>query len=304
MDRWNRMRLGCAAACVAAANACAATEFESATSRAMDLFRMIERQRIEVVGGDPVTTDAVPWQVALVLKGDPATALICGGTLIAPAWVVTAGHCASDSKGSALAPSRLEVIYATDDLARVGGRVAVAHVFLHPGYRVIDDEPYDDIALLELEQPVARQHIALVSSVSEPTLAAPGALVEVSGWGYESESARSKSKTLLAATVAIVSREDCRKAPEYRKRITDGMLCAARPGKDACTYDSGGPLTAAVAGGTKVLVGIVSWGKGCARPGLPGVYTRVASYLDWIATITGPLPAPAPPPASGALPDR
>jgi len=62
------------------------------------------------------------------------------------------------------------------------------------------------------------------------------------------------------------------------------MLCAASPGKDACQGDSGGPLYDAK---KNVLIGIVSWGIGCANPNYPGVYARISEAIDWIERYTG-----------------
>ena len=62
------------------------------------------------------------------------------------------------------------------------------------------------------------------------------------------------------------------------------MICAGYRGiggKDACTGDSGGPLICNH-GNKAVLVGVVSWGRRCAEPNHPGVYSRVTHVLDWI----------------------
>ncbi|QQP37822.1 Trypsin-1, partial [Caligus rogercresseyi] len=64
----------------------------------------------------------------------------------------------------------------------------------------------------------------------------------------------------------------------YPGMIDETMICAAAPEKDSCQGDSGGPL---VQGNT--LVGIASWGRGCAFAGYPGVYGKVTKFLDWIA---------------------
>jgi len=63
------------------------------------------------------------------------------------------------------------------------------------------------------------------------------------------------------------------------------MVCAGllEGGKDSCQGDSGGPLVVrAENADTAIIYGIVSWGYGCALPNLPGVYTRVTRYVDWI----------------------
>lgn len=86
--------------------------------------------------------------------------------------------------------------------------------------------------------------------------------------------------TLFAAHVKIVSQSSCSRAYEEISRIVFGMICAraTNPSRDACQGDSGGPLVA-----NGYLIGIVSWGEGCANAVYPGVYTRVSEYEDWIS---------------------
>ena len=90
------------------------------------------------------------------------------------------------------------------------------------------------------------------------------------------------SNDLLKVEVPFVSTDDCNQSYNGNGySITDGMICAGEKGKDSCQGDSGGPMVANV-NGTSVLVGVVSWGIGCAQEGYPGVYARVANYIDWI----------------------
>lgn len=89
----------------------------------------------------------------------------------------------------------------------------------------------------------------------------------------------SASSVLLAAQVKIVEQTACARAYLRIATITASMLCAnaTQPARDACQGDSGGPLVS-----NNLLVGIVSWGEGCAELSYPGVYTRVSSYYSWI----------------------
>ena len=92
---------------------------------------------------------------------------------------------------------------------------------------------------------------------------------------------------LQEVTVQVISADTCQdwfKAANRKEVIyPDNFLCAGyeEGGRDSCQGDSGGPMVASV-NGTSVLVGVVSWGIGCAQEGYPGVYARVANYVDWI----------------------
>lgn len=107
----------------------------------------------------------------------------------------------------------------------------------------------------------------------------PRGKVLVSGWGLESENGTEVSDRLKVVRVPVVSRKKCKEA--YGDILTKNMFCAGvlkKGDKDSCQGDSGGPAVNRV----KRLVGIVSFGKGCAKPDYPGVYTKVSKYINWI----------------------
>jgi len=122
------------------------------------------------------------------------------------------------------------------------------------------------------------QPISLTSS--EP---AAGSIAVVSGWGVLSFG-NTFSSQLQTVNVFIRSRLECDYAYAYYGGITENMICAGLTvgGKDHCTGDQGGPL---VVDGQ--LVGIVSWGVGCAKANYPGVYSNVAAIKSFVTENTG-----------------
>ena len=141
----------------------------------------------------------------------------------------------------------------------------------------------NDIALVKLKTKPAGN--TKVISRGSPTIPV-GEPLEVTGWGAITESGQ-VSKLLLKATVPYVDNTTCNEPASYNGRVPPKMMCAGRRegGVDSCQGDSGGPLVWKTSE-SSVLVGVVSFGEGCARKLKYGVYTRVSAYLDWIARVT------------------
>ena len=246
-----------------------------------------------IVGGREAEPGEWPWQVALIYAGgDPYDDQYCGGTLISPTWVVTAAHCADDA-----APGEIQVLAGIHNLVTTDpgyARLDLQRIIVHPNYG--DANQYDsDIALLELATPApfrppsaAGLPIAGVALAPENVGALIGVESTVTGWGNRRPGSGDYPATLHEVEVPIVSNASCRDA--YGETITDRMVCAGLPegGKDSCQGDSGGPLVVfSTARSRWELAGIVSWGNGCALPGVPGVYTRVSTFAGWVAQETG-----------------
>ncbi|XP_077481047.1 transmembrane protease serine 7 [Stigmatopora argus] len=230
-----------------------------------------------IVGGSDSEEGEWPWQVSLHFSGH----LICGASVLSSHWLISAAHCFSKDRLSDPRRWRAHLGALTQ-----GGARHVAEI-----QRIVPHEYYDartldyDVALLRLKR---AWHASTDPPVRPVCLPAPSHAVTarhrcwVTGWGYRSEEDKSLPSVLQKAQVSIMSQTECKKT--YGP-VSPRMLCAGVPSgeRDACRGDSGGPLSCqAPDGGRWFLIGIVSWGAGCGRPGLPGVYVRVSKFTSWI----------------------
>ncbi|CAL1570483.1 unnamed protein product [Knipowitschia caucasica] len=236
-----------------------------------DCGQVDSRERI--VGGTDADIEDWPWQVSLQQGGQHT----CGGALVTPRWVVTAAHCFT---GNIKQLSRWKV---------VSGHTYMGSMAASTVDRIIINGEYDearndyDIALMRLYSPISvgdsRRPVCLPPKALGLT---DGATMAVTGWGYLEENGKVSSR-LQQATIPLISRTKCSKSTVYGSAITERMLCAGllEGGVDACQGDSGGPLVH-LSSSKHYLVGVVSWGVGCARRGKPGVYCNVEEMMNWI----------------------
>ncbi|MER6028157.1 serine protease [Streptomyces sp. NPDC001851] len=247
-----------------------------------------------VVGGFSIDVTQAPWTVALSSRdrfGGTRAGQFCGGVAVARTTVLTAAHCMGEDVLGA-PPGRvrdLKVIASRTDLLSDGGQeIAVRDVRINPGY---DSETHaGDFAVLTLAKELPQSAVVAMASAGDPAYA-PGTEALVSGWGDITGSG-AYPHTLHAARVRVLADDLCTRAypggPDGTYR-PDSMLCAGEPagGPDACQGDSGGPL---VAEGR--LIGLVSWGSGCGRPGKPGVYARMSDVVQGVRAASGGVERP------------
>ncbi|XP_054884293.1 transmembrane protease serine 4a isoform X2 [Poeciliopsis prolifica] len=225
-----------------------------------------------IVGGVDARIEDYPWQVSLQNGGHR-----CGGSLVSSRWIVTAAHCFSGNKEL----SRWTVM-AGETYMTSSGLSSVDKIIIHDEY---DEGRNDyDLAMMRLSRPIS------VGGKRKPVCLPPKYLllpdkapVVVSGWGLLRENGKT-SNVLQKANIEMINRNTC--SSIYGTSLSQRMICAGnlKGGVDSCQGDSGGPLVY-FSSSKWHLVGVVSWGDGCARENRPGVYSNVDDMLNWIYTV-------------------
>lgn len=227
-----------------------------------------------IVGGVEAKKGEFPFIVSL----QDGYGHFCGGSLIAEDWVLTAGHCA---KGATIR----KVVIGLHDQKNPGNAEVInaKKVIAHPKYSGSTLEY--DFALVQLERKSSYKPVAYnKTEIAIPADGSKSIVAVTAGWGALKESSYSISNLLQKVAVPLVNEKVCAEAYAGFNNVTDTMICAGyKEGeKDACQGDSGGPLVTK-SGDDYLLVGVVSWGEGCARPNKYGVYSKVNSVANWIA---------------------
>ncbi len=272
------------------------------------------RSSERIWNGEPVDAGDAPWAVSLREDGQH----ICGGSLISPVhdstnfevsdwrsndnkakFVVTAAHCVFD--GGDLVPANKLTVFSGSRIIGDKGEVQkVLKIYRHPEYDPVT--LVNDIAVLRISDAVKdinkldRNSIRLPTSIEDLWVGEPYLATQVVGWG-RTETGFASSK-LLGVRVPKVDHDYCQdKFSVYGDVIERSMFCAGYSSGeyDSCQGDSGGSIFYSKADGsngpgyssTPVLLGVVSWGRGCANPNLFGVYTDIRSFKKWIGDVVG-----------------
>jgi secreted trypsin-like serine protease len=247
---------------------------------------------VQIVGGTFAAPGQFPFMASLMQSSARRAekGFFCGGSVIAPRVILTAAHCFEDTP-----PSAVDVVVGRTRMSArlTGARVDVSGILVHPGWN--PGTMRNDIALVQLARPVAIAPIALAVDDADPAGLPPTRLT-TSGWGTTTEGG-AISDGLRFVKLTVRAAQPC--TALYPDFTDEGQLCAgsSRAGEDSCQGDSGGPLFTGERTEARIL-GIVSYGLGCGREGVPGVYTRVSDQTDWLSANVSALNdgATSPPP--------
>jgi len=247
----------------------------------------------KIVGGQ-YAAEMIPWQVFVQVIGPCESISGCGGTILDEWTILTAAHCffpkgkvngdATNELFEEDAITNYDLIFAgmvkKSQYSHKGQIIGVESIIVHEDY---NPRYYDnDIAILKLNSSLSfNENVRPACLPSKNILLNGGQQAFTSGWGalkWEGDT----PDNLKYVKIPLVTNSNCAKHVED---LTSNMLCAGglpQGGQDACQGDSGGPLVVAGSDNSAIIVGVVSYGEGCARPNQPGVYVRVTEYLDWI----------------------
>ncbi|CAG2172447.1 unnamed protein product, partial [Oppiella nova] len=237
-----------------------------------------------IVGGREVKPGKYPWMVSVGIHVDNKH-LACGGALVGRQYVLTAAHCLK-WPNRRIKPKELVV--------RVGAHYRTRNETKARDYKVKCIRVHKnytgtmhghDIAVIKLRNKVKfSRRVRPICLPPDNSNDYENRVAMVSGWGHTAQGGEN-SPVLMEVPVPVWNNSDCYDSYINTTKVTYNMLCAGyrEGGKDSCQNDSGGPLMLrSKMNGRWMLIGIVSWGEGCAQPNYPGVYTRVSEYIDWV----------------------
>ncbi|KAG8429953.1 hypothetical protein GDO86_018778, partial [Hymenochirus boettgeri] len=239
-----------------------------------------------VVNGENAHPNSWPWQVSLQYLKEDSFSHTCGGSLIAPNWVMTAAHCISSSR-------TYQVVLGEHDRSLIEGGEQIIPVrnediFVHEKWISICAACGNDIALIKLSRPAL-----LNDQVELACLPPAGQILDnnypcyITGWGRLSTGGNLPD-VLQQALLPVVDHKTCTQRDWWGSPIKTTMVCAGGDIRSGCNGDSGGPLNCQAPDGTWHVHGIASFvsSLGCNALKKPTVFTRVSAFNDWVNNVS------------------
>lgn len=225
-----------------------------------------------IIGGTLIGANKYPHVAGYYANRYERLLFKCGASIISPTYLITAAHCVNRNMD-------LGAIRAGSVFREKGGQVVnVKQAFLHELYKITPDH---DFALLQLERPLELNRATKTIQLPEKNFEIKeGESVFVAGWGKLGENGL-LSRRLMGVTLKVFNTKKCVKIYDnLQDTATENHICTFSRHKDACNGDSGGGLIH-----KSILVGVVSFGHGCARDGIPGGFSKVSMVVDWIRRV-------------------
>ena len=242
-----------------------------------------------IVGGTEVSPPGkYPFMVALL--SNPGGTQFCGGSLIAPKYVLSAAHCFSASHVAT--PSLVKVAIGRHDLTTLAGEeIVAAAITNHPSYGGPGNF-FNDIAIIELVSASTAMPVVLAMSPADDALWTVGLPGTIIGWGATDPPGTSYPDKLQEVNLSFATDADC--IDDWGANYFPAEdICAGGGTEDSCIGDSGGPLVAPPGTSGWKQVGVVSFGASpCAQMGIPAVYTKVSTHIAFIDSVIGGTPNP------------
>lgn len=237
--------------------------------------------RVRIVGGSEATPGSWPWAAILGQPSGSSFRVFCGGTLIDSTHVLTAAHCFPRSQITHVRLGEHDITTSSDGASPVD--IPILFTKVHEQWD--SNSLKNDIAIVTLSQPVSFTDRILPACLPNGLQGTDLSVLPqpyIIGWGSNGTSS-STATALRQAPINLVGQPECDSAYGNIQRVTIGndQVCAGNGQIDTCTGDSGGPIQSEIDGRWTIL-GITSFGVGCAREEFPGVYTRVDNFLSWI----------------------
>ncbi|KAM8889117.1 LOW QUALITY PROTEIN: chymotrypsin-like elastase family member 3B [Synchiropus picturatus] len=235
-----------------------------------------------VVYGEYARPHSWPWQISLQVKHGSRYHHTCGGTLVAPRWVLTAGH---------IWPGDVyRVVLGEHDMSQQEGTEQtrdILRIVVHPEWDIDRVSDGNDLALLKLDKsPIMTDSIS-VACLPEPEEILPhGSRCFISGWGNLYTHGPMPDR-LQQALLPVVEHSVCSRSDWWGINVKPTMICAGGDAVSGCNGDSGGPLNCLGEDGKWYVHGVTSFvsNRSCNEVKKPTVFTRTSAFTEWLSDV-------------------